>query len=685
MRFSAVQEDGYGVGLGQEHVPNNNVDDIMMAATGGIVSDSENIVDECSMTYNLPLLFASGYPSSLDKISVPELEKFITFMVQCSYGGPNAPTLSRVPPWWPEEIQYSIPFIRPSKVSNEWLINLKKLVSRCYTYHSSEYLLRFCKYLAQYPREKLRYVNNWDSTTSLYHKSTGKLLATFRNENMDYDKVVESPRRSLLPPNGATSNLQNKKSKTKERRQVDGPSLVVIQPEPSQHEIYLCDNCDAEFEELDQMKDHEKICSVPVQNDVNSRPVTPCDIVTELSQNKFLDYFKLFGGNEVLNVASSSSSSSSLSLPPSLVSTTTNSTTTTINTNSNSISHVSKCIAGSTRSSRRTRTTVNLARCPAIPFSSPAGLAMLKKSRVLTDDIKLEKLERIEKHTIAPALNNVCRPKWLNRPKVYSRWSVTYKPNREKPQRNYTHKYTFGAFKRKKFELNIRSQILYVSCQNLYIHLDILTTDELEDLKQNPWKYRSPVPKYIPNYRRENLIKNIIQPSTITGIKRKNLLHPPAPSSIQKKRMKLKNNNNNNDNNYNKNLIKNINEKDKSCQRNSEPSTIVLVDLCSSDDDDNTPIIVLSDENRDPAVNNSSKLNFFRNVTSQTNNNSNNNNNNNSNKFRQKSLGNFTSGPDWLCDNLLNDDNDKCTTNVKCLGNSIDSSNTFSSVLKQTP
>lgn len=62
--------------------------------------------------------------------------------------------------------------------------NLKKLVFRCYTYHNGEYLLRFCSYLAQYPHDKLEYVNNWDSTTSLYLKTTGKLLVTFRNENM---------------------------------------------------------------------------------------------------------------------------------------------------------------------------------------------------------------------------------------------------------------------------------------------------------------------------------------------------------------------------------------------------------------------------------------------------------------------------------------------------------------------
>lgn len=64
------------------------------------------------------------------------------------------------------------------------MANLKKLVFRCYTYHRSEYLLRFCSYLARYPQEDLEYVNNWDSTTSLYHKNTAKLLVTFRNENM---------------------------------------------------------------------------------------------------------------------------------------------------------------------------------------------------------------------------------------------------------------------------------------------------------------------------------------------------------------------------------------------------------------------------------------------------------------------------------------------------------------------
>lgn len=79
------------------------------------------------------------------------------------------------------------------------MANLKKLVFRCYTYHRSEYLLRFCSYLAQYPRDELEYVNNWDSTTSLYHKSTGKLLVTFRNENMVCTICIYTDELAVLP------------------------------------------------------------------------------------------------------------------------------------------------------------------------------------------------------------------------------------------------------------------------------------------------------------------------------------------------------------------------------------------------------------------------------------------------------------------------------------------------------
>lgn len=69
MRFSAVQEDGYGVGLGQE-TPPNDVDESMMAATGDLEPGGGSAVEEGSMISNLPLLFASGYPTSLEKITL---------------------------------------------------------------------------------------------------------------------------------------------------------------------------------------------------------------------------------------------------------------------------------------------------------------------------------------------------------------------------------------------------------------------------------------------------------------------------------------------------------------------------------------------------------------------------------------------------------------------------------------
>ena len=69
MRFLAVQDDGYGVGLVESRVP-SNADDSMMAATGEAEADEVPKVEEGSMISNLPLLFADGYPTSLDKITL---------------------------------------------------------------------------------------------------------------------------------------------------------------------------------------------------------------------------------------------------------------------------------------------------------------------------------------------------------------------------------------------------------------------------------------------------------------------------------------------------------------------------------------------------------------------------------------------------------------------------------------
>lgn len=79
--------------------------------------DEQEEILQNNMISNLPLLFANGYPTSLEKISESQLEKFIPFMVQCSLGHINlqGQVDCSEPEWWPEDLPFNIPFIRPKK------------------------------------------------------------------------------------------------------------------------------------------------------------------------------------------------------------------------------------------------------------------------------------------------------------------------------------------------------------------------------------------------------------------------------------------------------------------------------------------------------------------------------------------------------------------------------------------
>uniref|UniRef100_A0A0C9R0L8 p3A2_0 protein n=1 Tax=Fopius arisanus TaxID=64838 RepID=A0A0C9R0L8_9HYME len=626
MRFSAVQEeDEYEVGLGQENLARDGADEGMRAAAREALVFGKS-VDDSSTAYCLPLLFANGYPTSLDQISVTELERFITFMVECSSG----PLQTGAPRWWPKDIKFSKPFVRPKRINDNWMGTLKKLVFKCYTYHKSEYLLRFCSYLAQYPREKLYYLNNYDSTTSLYHKGTGRLLATFRNVNMDYDKIVDSPRRSLLPQNHGASKVLGKPNKSGEQKQrtKDQSSLVVIQP--VKEEIYLCDNCDAEFGDLDQMKDHEKICSEPVSA-ISSRPVTPYEpiIEPELDQNKFLDYFKLSGSTAPKSTTSRDFPAPTIHCEP-------------------------------LRATRRLRTAVNLTRCPTIPLSSPAGLIMLKKSKTMTESIQQERLDRIERHLNAPPLNKFSRPKWLDRHVEYNRWMISYKPSKEKSaQTDYAHKYTFGAFKRKP-ALSLKSQLLYIACGSCHVKLERLSPEKLEDLKSHPWKYRPPAPRRPPRPRPGPLSK--MNP----GLALKRKLAAESPRHPHPKRMST--------------LLRALDKQPKPTllhnpvhRRSDTEKIITLVNLCSSDEEDDTWNITRlnSDENRDPMSSSENpSINYFKTISLSPSN------------PRTRSLGyQGTSVNDWLRRESLTKDE----RNSKFLGHVIDTPKTYASLLKQTP
>lgn len=103
------------------------------------------------------------------------------------------------------------------------------------------------------------------------------------------------------------------------------------------------------------------------------------------------------------------------------------------------------------RTSRRIRSSVSFTRCATIPFSSPAGMILGKKSKAMTEDTQQERLDRIERHVIAPVLTaESSRPKWLDMDVDYDRWLVTYKQNRDKPTDEYVHQYKFVNFSKNK-------------------------------------------------------------------------------------------------------------------------------------------------------------------------------------------------------------------------------------------
>lgn len=95
------------------------------------------------------------------------------------------------------------------------------------------------------------------------------------------------------------------------------------------------------------------------------------------------------------------------------------------------------------RTSGRVRSSLNFTRFATIPFSSPAGIMLTKKSKAMTEETQQERLDRLERHVIAPILNNSCRPKWLDTEVDNDRWIVTYKQNRDKLTNHYVHQYKF--------------------------------------------------------------------------------------------------------------------------------------------------------------------------------------------------------------------------------------------------
>lgn len=377
------------------------------------------------MITNLPLLFVKGKPASLKTMSMHELECFITFLVHCSLGHDTVKNIEQ-PLWWPSNVPFSDPFLRPSVIPKDWPLRLIELIQSCYKHHCSEFLLKFCEELSKNPPSTLHYIKHCDSTTSLYLKSTNRLLVTFRNENMLYDEPNRTRRKCLMP-----------------YRQT--PMEAEVESEGVN--IYLCDTCDQVFDKLDDVQEHEKLCSqqdllIPSPPSPDKAPLAPePELIEEDDQTSFLRIFGLHTKSSKLH--------NTAPIEPEV----------TVDVRRNE-----------TRQKRRQMSSLS-----HFPFSSPAG-RRINKTQLRTVDACLKR-EHLDRYCCTPANSDI--PKWLSKHST-RHFPVKYK----RPESYWTRVHEFPD-QRNKFLLNLESQLLSVMCKPMSVVLNRLTINEIESHTKN--------------------------------------------------------------------------------------------------------------------------------------------------------------------------------------------------------
>lgn len=147
-------------------------------------NNSNQEPDTTTVSY-LPIIFANGYPISLEKMTSEQLEIFIPFLVKCSLNVKMDDELSEAPEWWPHSlVEFSVPFRKPNNFRKNWQEVMKSIVTQCYNHHGQPFLLQYSKKLSVHDTANLRYVRDTNSTTALWSRNPKVHLLTFRNELM---------------------------------------------------------------------------------------------------------------------------------------------------------------------------------------------------------------------------------------------------------------------------------------------------------------------------------------------------------------------------------------------------------------------------------------------------------------------------------------------------------------------
>lgn len=423
-------------------------------------SNNENKQDV--MVSNLPLLFSDGNPTNIDHMSAEDLQYFVSFLMKCILGVEPA-NWSKFPKfkWWPLDIPWSSIILSRKHQNAKWREKLENLVRRCYDYNGCTYLLNFSAKL-----QKLvggfKFTDNWDGTTSMYDISSGKLLVTFRDENMNYDKGFRqqssTQRPTLLPR--LNSNSPTKLNTASINPPQEAPSTAKM-VEPPVCDIFLCDRCGADFNTLRAIKNHENKC---IAAKVSATQATASFIEVEtkdLNQAKFLWYLHLSGNHATL--------------PPSNVTPT------------------------KIRPPPAKKTyTLSDRRYTTIPFSSNLGQSFFKMSKLSSSaaEALVSRYERLCQVKPRPAnvpLGRIASPA-PSQPEgnvnhVKPAWSVSNRraSNQKRPKKEcWTHSYSFSVYDRKErmktinTGLNERARQLLDQCVDVRVVVEPLKPDEIE-------------------------------------------------------------------------------------------------------------------------------------------------------------------------------------------------------------
>ncbi|KAI9564070.1 hypothetical protein GHT06_007808 [Daphnia sinensis] len=255
------------------------------------------------MVSNLPLLFADGKPISISSMSVEDLQYFIPFLLKCILGcDPSGWAKFSKFKWWPPDVPWS-PIILTKKYQTlHWASKLSKLVKNCYEYNGCTYLLHFSAKL-QTLSGGYKFEDNWDGTTSMYDSTNGKLLVTFQNENMIYDKGFRqqsnTSRPMLLPRLNSPTSPAKLNTGTLNPTAIEEPTAAKM-VEPPINDIYLCDYCGADFSSLAAIKAHEAKCMADKALEAQSHNSFAEPETQNMDEAQFLWYLSLSRRNQTL-------------------------------------------------------------------------------------------------------------------------------------------------------------------------------------------------------------------------------------------------------------------------------------------------------------------------------------------------------------------------------------------------